>query len=125
MASAIQFKGDLTCSVQSGDMDRAIQWYKDVLGFELLYRVDEIGWCELRTPVDGVTIGISQVDDPQVRGGATLVFGVTDIDAARRDVESKNVRFDGDTMTIEGMVKLATFFDADGNKLMFSQSLQQ
>jgi hypothetical protein len=34
------------------------------------------------------------------------------------------VRFDGDTMTIEGMVKLATFYDLDGNKLMFSENLQ-
>lgn len=125
MTSAIQYKGDLTCSIQSGDLDRAIEWYKNTLGFELLYRVDEIGWCELRTPVNDVSLGISQVENPMVKGGATLVFGVKDIDAARKDVESKGVMFDGDTMTIEGMVRLAVFYDADGNKLMFSQSLQR
>ena len=40
-----------------------------------------------------------------------------DLDAARDALESKGVEFDGDTRTIEGMVKLATFFDPDGNKL--------
>lgn len=124
MASAIKYKGDLTCSIQTGDLDRAVEWYKSMLGFELLYRVEEIGWCELTTPVNGVTVGISQVERPEVKGGATLVFAVLDIDAARREIESKGVRFDGDTITIEGMVRLATFYDADGNRLMFSQSLQ-
>jgi predicted enzyme related to lactoylglutathione lyase len=124
MTCSIEFKGDLTCSIQSADMDAAIQWYQSMLGFQLMYRVDEIGWCELTTPVSNVTVGISQVETPQVRGGATLVFGVRDIDAARAELEGRNVRFDGETMTIEGMVRLATFFDIDGNKYMLSQSLQ-
>lgn len=124
MSTSIVYKGDLTCSIQSSDMDRAIEWYKNMLGFQLMFRVDEIGWCELITPVKDVTVGISQVERAEAKGGATLVFGVSDIDAARKEVESKGVKFDGDTITIEGMVKLATFSDADGNRLMFSQSLQ-
>lgn len=122
---SINYKGDLTCSIQSADMNRAIDWYKKMLGFELMYRVDEIGWCEMTTPVNNVTVGISQVEKPEVKGGATLVFGVSDIDAARKEIESKGVKFDGDTMTIDGMVRLATFFDGDGNKYMFSQNLQR
>lgn len=120
---AIDYKGDLTCSIQARDMDASIEWYERTMGLQLMYRVDEIGWCEMTTPVKNVTIGISQVENPQGRGGATLVFGVRDIDAARSELESKDVRFDGDTMTIEGMVRLATFFDPDGNTYMLSQSL--
>lgn len=120
----IDYSGDLTCSLQTADLDRAIKWYQDMLGFELLYRVDEIAWCEMKTPVHGATVGLSQVEKPQGKGGATLVFGVKDIDAARKNIESRGVRFDGKTMTIEGMVRLATFFDEDGNTFMFSQSLQ-
>jgi len=40
---------------------------------------------------------------------------IFDIDAARKYLESKDVRFDGDTYEIEGMVKLCTFYDPDGN----------
>jgi hypothetical protein len=53
------------------------------------------------------------------------VLGVRDIDAARAHLEKHNVRFDGATRTIPGMVKLATFFDPDGHALMLYQSLSQ
>jgi CreA protein len=33
------------------------------------------------------------------------------------------VRFDGDTCTIEGWVRLATLYDPDGNVLMLYQDL--
>ena len=110
---SIKYKGDLTCAMSVGDLNESIVWYKDILGFELIYKLDEMGWCEMKTAV------------PEVKGGATLVFGVKDIDAARSALEKKGVRFDGPTQTIEGVTKLATFYDLDGNKLMFSQSLNQ
>ena len=51
-------------------------------------------------------------------------FGVNDIDAARAHLESLDTRFDGDTYEIDGMVKLATFYDPDGNAWMLSQLLE-
>jgi hypothetical protein len=33
------------------------------------------------------------------------------------------VRFDGETREIEGMVRLATFYDPDGNTFMLAQRL--
>lgn len=123
MAGKLGYDGGLTCAMQCADLDKAIAWYSDVLGFEMLYRVDEMGWCEMRTPVERVNVGLSQVETPEVKGGATLTFGVKDIDAARSSLESQDVRFDGETMTIPDMVKLATFFDPDGNKLMLYQDL--
>jgi len=83
-----------------------------------------MGWCELATNIDRVNIGLSQVEDAGGKGGATLTFGVNDIDTARKELEGKNVRFDGPTRTIEGMVKLATFFDPDNNALMLYQELR-
>ncbi len=52
-------------------------------------------------------------------------FGVKDIDAARKRPRNRDVRLDGKTMEIPGMVKLATFFDLDGNAMMLFQDLQQ
>lgn len=125
MTTDLEFDGTLTCALECADIDRAIAWYRDVLGFELIYKLDELAWCEFRTPVEGVVVGLSQAEEPEVRGGATLTFGVRDIDAARRALEGREVPFDGDTVTIEGMVRLATFYDPDGNKLMLAQILQE
>ena len=50
-------------------------------------------------------------------------FTVKDIEAARAHLESLDTRFDGDTYEIDGMVKLATFYDPDGNAWMLAQRL--
>lgn len=127
MASELNYDGGLTLSFEATNLDRSIAWYQDVLGFKLLYRVDEIGWCELATEVAGgrVNVGLSQVEKPRGKGGATPTFGVKDIAKARATLEGKKVRFDGPTQEFPGMVKLATFFDPDGNSLMLFQDLQQ
>jgi len=61
---------------------------------------------------------------PSARGGAVLTFNVRVIDAARAYLETRSdLRFDGETCTIEGWVRLATLYDPDGNVLMLAQSL--
>lgn len=127
MPSPLNFDGGLTISMQVKDRKKAIQWYTDVLGFTLLYDVEEIGWCELATEVAGgrVNVGLSSVQSPKVGAGPVPTFGVKDIDKARAMMEGKRVRFDGPTQEIPGMVKLATFFDPDGNALMLFQDLQK
>jgi catechol 2,3-dioxygenase-like lactoylglutathione lyase family enzyme len=127
MASPLNFDGGLTISFDSADMKRSIAWYQDVLGFKLLYQVEEIGWCELSTEVAGgrVNVGFSQVEKPRVGAGPVPTFGVKDIAKARAQLEAKKVKFDGPTKEYPGMVKLATFFDPDGHALMLFQDLQQ
>jgi predicted enzyme related to lactoylglutathione lyase len=93
-----------------------------MLGSEVIYKVAEMGWAEVASPVAGVSIGLSQVEKPKT-AGCVPVWAVADIDAARNSLEARAVRFDGDTITIPGMVRLATFFDPDGNPWMLSQSL--
>ena len=123
MKDALGYDGALTCALEVADIDKAMAWYQEVLGFELIYHFKEMGWGELKTPVARVNVGLSQVEKPQPRGGATLTFGVKDVDAARKRLETKDVRFDGETQTIPEMVKLATFFDPDGNTLMLAEDL--
>ena len=45
--------------------------------------------------------------------------------SAREKLEQAHVKFDGDTIVEEGMVKTATFFDPDGNALMLAEDLTQ
>ncbi len=119
---ALGYDAGLTIAFRVKDIARSLAWYQDVLGFKLMYHMEEMGWCELTTPVPGVNVGLSQVENVNP-GGPTPTFGVKDIDAARKTLEARKVRFDGETMEIPNMVKLATFFDPDGNTLMLNQSL--
>ena len=118
----IEFDQQLVISVNVSNFDEAVAWYREALGFEIVYRLDQYGWGEVRTPWGGVTIGLSQVEELK-HGGTVPTFGVKDIAAARKHLESLGTRFDGDTYEIEGMVKLATFYDPDGNAWMLAQSL--
>lgn len=121
----IDYDGGLTCSIGVASLDRSIAWYQDVLGFALLYRMDEIAWCELSTGVDKVNVGLSQVEEPGGKGGATLTFGVTDIEAAKAALDAAGIRQDGPIQDIPDMVRLLTFYDPDDNALMFYQDLSQ
>jgi len=111
---------NLTISVNVSNLERAIDWYRDALGFEVEYRLDEIGWAELTTPFGAVNIGLSQTED-QRAGGTVPTFGVTDIDAGRRHLESLGVKLD-ETFDVQGMVKLMGFYDPDGNPWMLAET---
>ncbi len=119
---ALQIGSELTCSMGVKDMTASIAWYERVMQCELLYRADEIGWCEMKTPMAGVNIGLSQVESVVEGGGATNVFEVADIVQAKAHLDAEGVRQDGDIQHIPGLVKLLTFYDLDGNAFMFSQS---
>lgn len=121
--TAISYDGGLTCALSVTSLDRSIPWYENVLGMALMYRMDEIAWCELRSAVARVSIGLSQVESAGGPGGATLTFGVTDLDAAKAALDAAGVRQDGPINEIPGMVRLLTFYDPDGNALMFYQDL--
>lgn len=51
---------DLTISVNVSDLEQAIRWYGETLGFEVEYRMDDIGWAELKTPFGAVNIGLAR-----------------------------------------------------------------
>jgi hypothetical protein len=71
---ALDFVQELTASMGVTDMDRSIAWYGEVLGYELLYRVDEIGWCEMKTEMAGVNIGLSQNQEVRPMYGAWRIL---------------------------------------------------
>ena len=116
------YDGTITLSTPVKDLNASLAWFTDKLGFEELFRAPEAGWAEVGTPAEGVSIGLNQ-DGDALGPGTTPVFGVRDIGAARNELEAKGVSFEGDTVEIPGMVRLATFTDPDGNRYMLAQSL--
>ena len=118
------YDGGLTCGVNVLDIQKSMSWYQEVLGFELIYYMEELGWCELQSPVTRVNVGLSQVEKmPPPGGNAVMTWGVKDIAAACAELKAKGVKFDGDIRTIENMVKLATFYDINGNCFMLYQDI--
>jgi len=124
MSKTPKYKGGVTASIGVKNLKKSLEWYTTKLGFKHLYTVDEIQWAECATGLAGLNIGLGQRESVPTGGGATLTLGVEDIDAARALIESQGVKFEGPTHTIPGMVKLCTFYDPDGNSLMFFQDLQ-
>lgn len=117
---------DKTITIALSVSDRSVSaaWYKKHLGFDELFAADEAGWTELATNTPGVTIGLG--DAEKVSPGSTMpVFGVEDFNLSRAALEAEGVSFDGDTIEVEGMVKVAAFFDPDGNPLMIAEDLSQ
>ena len=118
----ITTNGAITIALSVKDRATSASWFKKHFGFEQIFAADEAGWTELATSTPGVTIGLG--DAEEIKGGNTMpVFGVDDFDKSRKALEEVGVKFDGDTIEVEGMVKVATFYDPDGNGLMIAEDL--
>lgn len=118
----VTLQNTITLALSVRDRHVSATWYQEMLGFEVLYHADEVGWSELATMTDGVTLGLGEQAEP-APGNMVPVFGVADIASARQGLEAAGVRFDGPTETVEGMVSTATFYDPDENALMLAQDL--
>ena len=92
---AIDYDGGLTCSLGVGGSRPEHRLVSGRARLHLLYRMDDIAWCELTTAVARVNVGLWQVEDAGGKGGATLTFGVADIDAAKAELDRHGVRQDG------------------------------
>jgi CreA protein len=118
----VSLEKTITIALTVKDRHVSANWYKDMLGFETLYHADEAGWSELQTNTDGVTLGLGEHTEP-APGNCVPVFGIADLDSARKLLEQAKVKFDGETDVVDGMVKTATFYDPDDNALMLAEDL--
>lgn len=120
--SLISVDQNITIAMSVTDRHASATWYENMLGFKLLFHAEDAGWSELQTQTPGVTLGLGEHTQP-APGNCVPVFGVDDLDTARQKLEQANVKFDGETIVVENMVKTATFYDPDGNALMIAQDL--
>ncbi|MCZ6786381.1 MAG: VOC family protein [Planctomycetota bacterium] len=128
--------GKLVCVLPVRDVKAAARWYKTALGLEarverirFLQDIDEVAEepeyrAIVPTPLPDVIVNLYPKKQAKSVGGPWLTFGVVDLDAARKKLEEKKVVFVGETFTVPGLVKLATFHDPDGNKFKLFQLLQ-
>jgi catechol 2,3-dioxygenase-like lactoylglutathione lyase family enzyme len=103
-------------SVLTQDIQRAKRFYVETLGLE----IESEGEHDMEFRCGQVTLDVfdpSSIGQPFAPSPAGLALRVTDVDAARAELESKGVVFDGDTIETS-VCKRAWFKDPDGNALM-------
>jgi predicted enzyme related to lactoylglutathione lyase len=103
--------------VSVSDVDRAVGFYRDVLGLRFLFRVP--GQPMAFFDAGGIRLYLGVPEKEEFRAAATLYFRVDDIEAAHRELTERGVRFiekphlthdDGETA-----LWLAFFRDSEGN----------
>jgi predicted enzyme related to lactoylglutathione lyase len=98
------------------DIPRAKRFYAEVIGLEL----ETEGESDMEFRAGQVTLDIfdpSSIGQPFAPSPAGLALRVSDVDAARAELEAKGVVFDGETI-VTGVCRQAWFKDPDGNALM-------
>ena len=103
-------------SVFTQDLQRAKTFYSGTLGLE----IESEGDSDLEFRCGQVTLDVfdpSSIGQPFAVSPAGVALRVGDVDAARAELESNGVVFDGDTVET-GVCKMAFFKDPDGNALL-------
>ncbi|HEV3474173.1 MAG TPA: VOC family protein [Actinomycetota bacterium] len=98
----------------TSDMDRGVRFYQDVLGLPLVRR-DGAEWALFDTGAVRFALHGATQGRPVERGGATAVFRVDDLDAARTALEARGAAFDEHVGEVQGFARFASFRDPDGN----------
>jgi catechol 2,3-dioxygenase-like lactoylglutathione lyase family enzyme len=103
-------------SVLTQDIQRAKEFYAGVLGLE----VESEGENDMEFRLGQVTLDVfnpASIGQEFAPSPAGIAIRVPDVDAARAELESKGVVFNGETITTS-VCKQAWFKDPDGNALM-------
>ncbi len=100
-------------SLLTRDIPRAKQFYGETLGLP----IETEGENDMEFTLGQVTLDVFNPGEPFVASTAGIAIRVPDVSAARAELESKGVQFDGETRDT-GVCHMAFFKDPDGNVLM-------
>ena len=111
-------RGLMQVGLSCRDLDRARNFYRDMLGLPLLFEAANMMFFQL----EGVRlmVGLTHDKDAPI-GGSLLYFNAPDIDALGPALEAKGVKFVGPAAVVQETathrLKLREFFDPDRNAL--------
>jgi catechol 2,3-dioxygenase-like lactoylglutathione lyase family enzyme len=96
------------------DMDRAVGFYRDVLGLELDYRAGD-DWAQF--DAGPVKLGLHGSAQGDGRAGGTFAFTVADLEDARMRLLGNGVAVGHEGGGERGQPRFLEFADPDGNVL--------
>lgn len=103
------------------DLAAGVSFYRDVVGLDLLRREGD-EWAEFAA--GPIRLALHGSESPAAgTGGATVVFRVPDLDAARWQLQERGAAFDEADGEVPGFARFATFRDPDGNALQLIEYL--
>ena len=92
------------------DMDRAVKFYRDVLGLPLKFQSP--GWSEFGTGETTLALHPATANNPA--GGVELGFTVPDLQEFHQEMSQKGVKFTMPPTKQEFGSELAQFVDSEG-----------
>jgi predicted enzyme related to lactoylglutathione lyase len=102
--------------VYVADLDRAVGWYKEKLGFNESFVAPGV-YASLREPNTGFRLDLHSVESGPARERAPVVmFQVKELDGAVRALREKGVEVD-EPPCEGGRARFAMFSDSEGNGL--------
>jgi catechol 2,3-dioxygenase-like lactoylglutathione lyase family enzyme len=103
-------------AITTRDAERSKQFYRDVLGLQLLFEVPNMTFYQMGE--QRLMVGVESSLTP---GGSVLYIDAPDIDALGGELEKRGVSFLGPVTVLQrtdkGELKLREFKDPDGNAL--------
>jgi len=91
------------------DMERAIKFYTDQLGFAVRFQSPD--WTELETGETTLALHVASAENPA--GACRLGFGVSDIDKFYAEKKGSGIEFTSEPTETFGS-KIARFKDSEG-----------
>jgi predicted enzyme related to lactoylglutathione lyase len=106
------------------NMERAVAFYRDVVGLRLL-RQEGDQWAQFDAgPVQFALHGAME-GHPSQAGGATAVFRVDDLDTAMQSLQEKGVEFGDHLGEVAGFARFRSFTDPDGNTVQLIEYVRR
>jgi len=105
-------------TVSAKNFDAAVDFYANTLGLPLSARYGQMPGAEFETGNLTIAVLQSEAFDIEPRtNNHPIALRVDDVHAARAELESKGVKFLGDTLDT-GVCHMAPFQDSEGNTLL-------
>lgn len=108
--------------IQVTDLDRAVTFYRDVLGLRLLFTAGGMVFFQ-------VGDARLMVEHGRPTPSTTIYFDDANLESSRQRLEAHGIKFAGPTETVQRTdtydLKLAEFSDPDGNPLALMGEVQR
>ena len=118
-------KGVSMSCVTVSSLEETKRIFVDLLGLEVKEYDEQYNWMELEGE-EGGRVGFGEPMGEGMKAGTNGVVSieVDNVDEARAFLESNEIQFLGETVTIPDEVKLAMFADNDGNQYFLAEKLK-